>query len=399
MAVTVQGVEVSWDRVRDLFPLDPAITYLNHGGFGVVPIPVQRAQQRLRDEMDANPMAFFSRGVVDRIAHTRRHVAAFLGASGDGVALVPNASAATQLVLNAVDPGPGDEIVVTDHTYGATALAVDTIGERRGSHRSTVHIPLTADDDEIVGRLVAAVRPGRTRLVIVDHITSPTARLLPVARIAAAVHQHENVAVYVDGAHAPGMLALDVPAIGADFWVGNLHKWAFAPRPTAAFAVAPHWRERVVPLVVSWEQPQGFPAAVEFGGTLDYTAWLAAPTGLHLLRTLDPDRVRQHNVALVEYGQRVVGEALGLTPDELPHRTGPVSMRLIPLPDRLDEAAARELQSRLATEHRIEVALTKWPARRALRVSAQIYNRPADFDRLADAVATLTRQHPGSRAA
>jgi isopenicillin-N epimerase len=150
---------------------------------------------------------------------------------------------------------------------------------------------------------------------------------------------------------------------------------------------------------VSWEQAAGFPGAVEFGGTLDYTAWLAAPTGVHLLRTLGPDRLRQHNASLAEYGQRVVAAALGLDPAQLPDRSSPVSMRLIPLPARLDEAAARELHRRLAAEHRIEVALTAWPGGRGLRVSAQIYNQPADYDRLADAVATLTRGWSGSRAA
>jgi isopenicillin-N epimerase len=395
MAATVEGVEVTWERVADLFPLDPAITYLNHGGFGVVPIPVRRAQQRLRDEMDANPTAFFSRGVVDRIAHTRRHLATFLGADPDCTALVPNATAATQLVLNAVAPGPEDEVLLTDHGYGSTALAVAATG----TIPRTVAIPLTASDDEIVALLVDAVRPGRTRLAIVDQITSPTARLFPVARIAAALREHD-VPLFVDGAHAPGMLPFDVTALGADFWVGNLHKWAFAPRPTAAFSVAPHWRDRIRPLVVSWEQPTGLPGAVEFGGTLDYTAWLAAPAGVHLLRTLGPDRIRQHNVELVDYGQRVVGAALGLTPDELPNRSGPVAMRLIPLSeDQWDEPAVRELHRRLAAEYKIELALGRWPAGLGLRICAQIYNRPADYDRLAGAVATQAQPRSASRAA
>jgi isopenicillin-N epimerase len=395
MAATVEGVEVSWDRVADLFPLDPAVTYLNHGGFGVVPHPVRRAQQRLRDEMDANPMGFFSRGVVERIAHTRRHLATFLGADPDGTALIPNATAATQLVVNALALGPGDEVVLTDNGYGSAAFCVAA----SGATIRTVPIPLSAGDDDVVARVVEAVRPGRTRLAIVDHITSPTARVFPVARIAAALREHD-IPLFVDGAHAPGTLPLDVTALGADFWVGNLHKWAFAPRPTAAFVVAPRWRERIRPLAVSWEQPNGFPAAVEFGGTLDYTAWLAAPAGVHFLRTLGPDRVRQHNVELVEYGQRVVGAALGLTPAELPDRTGPVGMRLIPLAeDQWDEPAARELHRRLAAEHKIELAFARWPAGLGLRICAQIYNRPADYDRLAAAVATLARPRSGSRAA
>ncbi len=127
---TVEGVDVSWDRVRELFPLDPAVAYLNHGGFGVVPVPVRRAQQRLRDEMDANPMAFFNRGIIDRLPHTRRHLAGFLGADPDGTALVPNATAATQLVLNAVAPGRDEEIIMCDHGYGATALAVAAVCAR-----------------------------------------------------------------------------------------------------------------------------------------------------------------------------------------------------------------------------------------------------------------------------
>ncbi len=398
MAVSVEGVEISWDRVRDLFSLDPTVAYLNHGAFGAVPIPVQRAQQRQRDEMDANPMAFFGRGLVDRIAHTRRHLAGFLGADPAGTALVPNATAATQLALNAVAPGRGDEIILVDHGYGSTRINVDDLCSRRGASVQTVAVPLAAGDDEIVAALAAAVRPGRTRLAIVDQISSPTAKLFPVARIAAALRPH-GVPLFVDAAHVPGMLPVDVSAIGADFWVGNLHKWAFAPRPTAAFVVAPAWRDAVIPLAVSWEQATGFPISVEFAGTLDYTAWLAAPTGVHLLRTLGLDRVRQHNVELVEYGQQVVGAALGVEPADLPNRTGPVSMRLVPLPaGRLDEPGARALQERLATEFGCEVPVVVWRDLVGLRLSAQVYNRRSDYERLADAVAQLIRQ-PDARAA
>jgi isopenicillin-N epimerase len=395
---TVEGIEVSWDRLQELFPLDPAITYLNHGGYGVVPNPVRKAQLRLRDEMDANPMGFFTRGLVERIIHTRRHLAAFLGADPEGTALVANVSAATELVLDAVEPGAGEEILLTDHGYGTVALAAQALGARTGATVRTVHLDLTAGEDEVVAALVAAVRPGRTKLAVVDQVTSSTARLLPVARIGAALREH-GVAVFVDGAHAPGMLDLDVNALGVDFWAGNLHKWAFAPRSTAAFVVAPAWRERIRPAVVSWQQVAGFPAAVEYGGTLDYTAWLAAPAGVHLLRTLGAHRVREHNVRLVEYGQRTVGAALGLAAADLPNPTGPVSMRLVPLPPRLDDAVAHDLRQRLAAEYRIEVAVPVWPGGRALRICGQLYNRPADYDRLADAVATLSRRWSGPRAA
>src|SRR5689334_10824551 len=274
----IQGVEVSWDRVADLFPLDPDMAYLNHGAFGVVPVPVQRAQQRLRDEMESNPTAFFTRGLYDRLAHTRRHIASFLGADPDGCALVPNASAVTQIVFNTLGLSAGDEVLLTTHGYGAVRLAAGRLGLRVVD----AHFPVGATDDEVVAAIATAVNPGRTRLAIVDHVTSPTAMVLPVARIVAAMRER-GVPVMIDGAHVPGMLPVDVSAIGADFWVGNAHKWAFAPRPTALLVVARQHRDRVQPLVVSWQQPEGFPSAVEYGGTLDYTAWLAAPTGLHFL--------------------------------------------------------------------------------------------------------------------
>jgi isopenicillin-N epimerase len=382
-ASTIQGVEVSWDRVADLFPLDPDIAYLNHGAYGVVPIPVQRAQVRLRDEMEANPTAFFTRGLHERLAHTRQHVATFLGADPAGCALVPNVSAATQIVFGTLGLAPGDEVLLTTHGYGAVRLAAGRLGLRVVE----AHFPAGAVDDEVVAAVVGAAVPGRTRLAIVDHVTSPTAMVLPVARIAAALREL-GVPVMVDGAHAPGMLPVDVSAVEADFWVGNVHKWAFAPRPTALLVVAAQHRPTVYPLVVSWRQPAGFPEAVEHGGTLDYTAWLATPTGLHLLRTLGAERVRQHNADLAAYGQRVVGEALGTVP--VPGPWSPyVSMRLVRLPLTGGEGVAEQLRREIASELRCELPVVAWDGELFLRLGAQVYNRPGHYDRLAEGLPRL----------
>ncbi len=220
-----------------------------------------------------------------------------------------------------------------------------------------------------------------------------------------------DVLVMVDAAHGPGMLPVDVVGTGADFWLGNLHKWAYAPRPTALLAVAAEHRAGMRPLVVSWEQSLGFPRAQEFAGTLDYTPWLAAPAGVHLLRTLDAERVRAHNADLVEEGQRLVAASVAaLWPGpataaparallELARegRLGdpPVSMRVVPLPPDVaaDRAAAVDLRTRLATEHGVEVALDVWRGLPLLRLSAQIYNQIEDFDRLCRALAAV---HPAA---
>ncbi|MFI1989344.1 aminotransferase class V-fold PLP-dependent enzyme [Actinoplanes sp. NPDC020271] len=370
---------------RLLFSLDPAVSYLNHGSFGALPISVQRAQQRLRDEMDLNPMRFFGVGLLDRIVHTRRHLAAFLGADPDGSALTTNTTAAVSLVLQSAGLGPSDEVLLTDHTYGAVAMAVRRECRRTGATARTVAVPLGASGPEIISRVRIALRPGRTKLLIIDQVTSATATLLPVREIVAAARS-QGIPVFVDGAHVPGMVPVNVSEIGADFWVGNLHKWAWAPRGTSLLVVAPEWRRRIDPLVVSWEHDQGFPLSVEFQGTLDYSPWLSAPAAVFAMRTLGLEAIREHNVALAAYGQRVLGEALDLAPAELPDPGPGVSMRIVPLPAGLATTIpeAHALRQHIADKLAVETQVNAWGGRGLLRLSAQIYNRPEEYHHLAE---------------
>ncbi|MER7441027.1 aminotransferase class V-fold PLP-dependent enzyme [Micromonospora avicenniae] len=379
---------------RLLFSLDPAVSHLNHGSFGAVPISVQRAQQRLRDEMEANPLRFFTQGLVDRVAHTRRHLASFIGADPDGTALVSNATTGVAVVLQSLGLRPDDEILSTDHGYGAVALSIQRECRRTGATSRVLPVPLAATNEEVVQAVRDALRPGRTRLLVIDQLTSSTARLFPAAAIVAVAHEH-GVPVLVDAAHVPGMLPTTVASIGADFWVGNLHKWAFAPRASAVLVVAPQWRDRIEPLVVSWEQEAGFPDRLEWQATQDYTAWLAAPVGVFTLRSLGVDRVRAHNARLAAYGQRVVGDALGVAPELLPEPGGPeVAMRLIPLPPALATTidAARALQQHIAERLATEVAVMSWNGRGWLRLCGQVYNRADEYERLAVRLPPLLAQ-------
>jgi isopenicillin-N epimerase len=376
---------------RLLFTLDPAVSYLNHGSFGALPINVQRAQQRLRDEVESNPLRFYGTGLMDRIVHTRRHLATFLGADPDGSALVQNTTAAVSMILQSVRLGGNDEVLLTDHAYGAVALAVRRQCRRSGATARTVAVPMDARPDAVVSRIRAALRPGRTRLLVIDQLASATATLFPVREIVAAAKAHD-IPVLVDGAHVPGMLPVDVRSLGADFWVGNLHKWGWAPRGTALLHVSPAWRRRIDPLVVSWEQEQGFPLSVEFQGTIDYTTWLAAPAGIFTLRTLGLDVVRRHNAALAAYGQRVVGAALGLAPADLPHPGGPgVAMRVVPLPAGLATTPpeAQALRLHISDKLAVETAVNAWGGRGFLRLSAQVYNRPEEYHHLAQHLPAL----------
>ncbi|MEO3744735.1 aminotransferase class V-fold PLP-dependent enzyme [Plantactinospora sp. B5E13] len=380
---------------RLLFSLDAGVAQLNHGSFGAVPISVQRVQQRLRDETEANPMRFFTLGLVDRITHARRHLAGFLGSDPEGTALIPNATTGAAIVLQSLRLEPGDEVLCTDHGYGAVSLSIDREARRTGAVRRTLTVPLQATDEEVVEIVRAGLRPGRTKLLVVDHITSSTARLFPAAAIAATAGER-GVPVLVDAAHAPGMLPIGVDTIGADFWVGNFHKWGFAPRGTAALVVAPQWRRRIEPLAVSWQQDSGFPLSVEWQATQDYSAWLAAPVGIFTLRTLGIERVRAHNAELAAYGQWLVGQALGVAPADLPNPGGPmVSMRLLPLPAGLATtfADAVTLRERIADELGVDVAINAWNGRGWLRLSGQIYNRVEEYQRLAEALPALLARH------
>ncbi|GIJ45800.1 aminotransferase class V [Virgisporangium aliadipatigenens] len=380
---------------RLLFSLDPGVSHLNHGSFGAVPVPVQRAQQRLRDEMDANPMRFFTAGLHERVAHARRHLAAFLRTDSDGTepegsALVANATTAASIVLDTLRLKPGDEIVSTDHGYGAVSMAIARSCRESGAVSRVVPVPLVSRDEDVVDAVRAAVT-SRTRLVIIDQITSPTARVLPVRALIKAL-RGTGVAVFVDAAHAPGSVDA-VP--GADFWVGNLHKWAFAPRGTALLSVAERWRGRIRVPVVSWEDGTGFPGALEGIATTDYTGWLAAPVGLFVLRTLGVAAVRRHNADLAAYGQQVVGAALGLDPGALPEPGGddPIPMRIVPLPARTcpDYEATVALRQRISDELLAEVAINFWNGRGYLRLSGQVYNRAEEYERLAERLPALLR--------
>jgi isopenicillin-N epimerase len=295
---------------------------------------------------------------------------------------VRNATAAASTVLSCIGLAPDDEILVTDHTYGAVRIAAERWASAAGSRVVVAHVPLRASNDEVTAAVVDSVT-DRTRLTIVDHVTSPTARRMPLVTMLPALKER-GTDVFVDGAHAAGMLAVDLDRLGADFWAGNLHKWCCAPRGTAVLHVSAEHRGQMRPLVASWGEPAGFPESFNEVGTEDLTAWLAAPRALRLLDQLGFEKLRQHNAELAVHGQRVLAQELGLDPAGLP-RDPAVSMQLVPLPAGLastpDEAAA--LQSRIGDQIAVEVAVTSWDGQGFLRLSAQAYNSPADYARLA----------------
>lgn len=362
-------------------------THLNHGSYGAVPRAAQRRQQELRSEMDANPCAWFT-GLPERVAEARAHVAAYLAVRPEELALVPNASAGVTTVLDSVVTTPGAHIVTTSHAYGAVLEACHRAARRVGGGVTTVPLPLAAGPADVTARVGAALT-GRTALIVADQVTSASARLLPVGGLARLAACH-GVPLLVDGAHAPGLLARPVPELTDGFWVGNLHKWACAPRGTAALvARGPRARE-LRPLIDSWGYGLDFPARFDHVGTQDVTPWLAAESALGFVdRRYGWERVRRYSRELADYGERILADAFEAATGE-PARVDVASpagpMRLVRLPAGLagTPADAQTVRSFLAATLGIETAITSLDGRGYLRLSAHAYNTPDDYETTAE---------------
>jgi isopenicillin-N epimerase len=366
---------------RASWALAPDVLHLNHGSFGAVPRVVRAEQDRWRDIIESNPTGFLSRRLVEEFDVVRRSAAAFLHADPIGLVLAPNVTWSAAMVLASVPLEHGDEVLISDDTYVGVRAAARDACERTGARLIQAHIQARdfGDGDAITNAIEQALTP-RTKLAVIDHITSPSATLIDPASIVERC-QANGTAVLIDGAHAPGMLTLDVGRYGADFYAGVFHKWCCAPRGAAFLAVAPEWRERMRSPVPGSESDQAFPVGLEWWGATDYTGILSVPTALDLLRSVGVDRLRARNAALVNTGAAMVSQALGMEPAA----TSPISMVTLELPSRMstDAAGCSALRARIATELGAEVVVGIERGRTVLRLSAQAYNCEADYQQLA----------------
>lgn len=368
--------------VADLFEFDPGMTHLNHGAFGAVPRVVREAQDRARARVEAVPMRAFRDELPPAIAAAREHAAAFLGVPVDSAALVRNVSEGVAVALQALAIGRGDDVVMSSHGYPTLTMAVQARG---GSVRSA-DFGLAATTAEAVAALTDALTPD-TRLVVIDQITSPTALVLPVAEVAAAV---APIPVLVDAAHVPGALpGLDVAALGVAFWVGNLHKWAFTPRSAAVLWVDPRYRDRVRPLVTSWSHGKPYPASFDLPGTVDHSAWLAVPDAIDFWNGLGGWSQVERNADLLLRGADHVATELGTASQPSGIRHAPC-MRLVALPPGVAETkeGAEALWQQLYAAG-FAVPPVSFGGCGHVRVAAQAYNDEDDYARLAETLVSL----------
>jgi len=356
--------------VRDGFLLDPAVAYLNHGGYGACPRDVFEEYQRLQAELERGPTDFLGRrlaawssegdGSAGLLDSALEALAVFLGAAASDLVFVPNATSALNMVIRSLELAPRDEILTTAHEYGAIVRTWEFAGARL----------VVCEPEDLAERI-----GPRTRAVQVSHVTSPTALVVPVEEICAAAREAGALAI-VDGAHAPGQLDLDLGALGADVYAGNCHKWLSAPKGAGFLWARPEQQAWIAPRVVSW----GYHDDADFGerhgwaGTLDPAAYLSVPKAIEVHGTFDLVHMRD----LAEDAERRLRD-LGLP--RVPGTPAPF-MRAVELP----VGDAQAVWRRLYEVHRVEVPVYEWEGRRLLRVSIGPYNDAEDVDRLIEAL-------------
>ena len=391
MASTASNrVEFGHQRWAD-FRLAANVLHLNHGSFGTTPRVVLEAAERFRLQMEADGTRFFRDQLFDLIRGAVTRVAGFLGGRAEDCAFVENATQGLNAIIGSLRLGPGDELICLSQTYGAITNALRHHAERTGARIVTVDVPVPFTDPQpLLDAITAAISP-RTRLALFDHITSAGAVVLPIREMA-ALCRARGVPVAIDGAHAPGQIPLDVPALGVDWYVGNLHKWAFAAKGCAVLWCAPERQAALHPVAISHYLGQGFTAEFDYSGTRDNSAWLAAPAALDYFDALGPEAARAYNDALAREAADMLRDAWGS--DIAAARPFGASMASVRLPGTAgaDRDAARRLARALSEKHDIASAVTALDGGLWVRVSAQIYNELDDYRSLAEIAPRLARE-------
>ncbi|MCA1904422.1 MAG: aminotransferase class V-fold PLP-dependent enzyme [Cyanobacteria bacterium KgW148] len=365
------GLRCHWHLEKDCI-------FLNHGSFGATPIVVLEAQTDWQRQIERQPVAFMGESLLPLLARSLAVLGEFVGASPDHLVFVDNATTGINTILRSLTWHEGDKILTTNHVYGAVRKALQFIGDRYGVTVTEVAIPFP-------GNITAQqfLPDGDWDLLVIDHVTSPTALVFPIEEIIQSAHDR-GIPVLVDGAHAPGMIDLNLTALQADWYVGNCHKWLCSAKGCGFIYTSPKGQSVTHPLTISHDYGRGYQAEFSWTGTRDFSSWLALPRAIEFLQALGLAPLRRYNMGLIAQGGMVLAEALGI--GEI---TPPIGFMLtLPLPDRWQHYSAKTLHDWLWQEHRIEVPVIPWQDKLHIRISAQVYNELEEYKTLAQVLQT-----------
>jgi isopenicillin-N epimerase len=384
------------------FPLDPEVVFLNHGSFGSCPKVVLEKQQELRNRLERQPVQFMIRDLEELLNDARIALADFAGANHDDLVFVSNITSAANAVLRSLKFEPGDELLTTDHEYNACKNILDFVAERAGAKVVVAPVPFPISSPSQVTEALLAAVTNRTRIALVDHVTSQTGMVFPVNQIVQALAE-KGVDTFVDGAHAPGMLQLDLQDLGAAYYGGNCHKWLCSPKGAGFLYVRNDKQGDIHPTSISHgynrdaTESSAFCNEFFWQGTDDPTSFLCVPESLNFMNALlhgGWGELMKRNQELALFGQSEICNALGIAPPCPPEMVGAVA------PIKLTDSDSEEpvtflygspLQDNLLNPYRIEVPIIPWPSQpsRVIRISAQIYNTPEQYSHFAEALKQL----------
>ncbi|OCQ93285.1 penicillin epimerase [Oscillatoriales cyanobacterium USR001] len=381
--------------------LEKDITFLNHGAFGACPIPVLAAQTQFREQLEREPLRFVMREFEPLLDRARIKLAEFIGAGENELVFVPNATTGVNAVLRSLDFSPKDELLTTNQEYNACRNVIDFVANRTGAKIVVAQVPFPIESpQQVIEAIINCISP-RTKLALLDHVVSQTGLIFPIQQLVKELTNH-GIDTLVDGAHAPGMVALNLPEIGATYYTGNCHKWLCAPKGAGFLYVRPDRQEEIRPMIISHgansprTDKSRFQLEFDWMGTDDPSAYLSVPVAIEFMGSLLTggwEELREKNHKMAVAGRKVLVEKLGLSllcPDEM---IG--SMAVIALSDGDGEVVRKgglpPIQNDLWERFKIEVPVIPWPdaSKRLVRISAQVYNSLSQYEYLADALVEL----------
>ena len=379
-------------HIKDQFLLAPDVTFLNHGSFGATPKPVMEAYQNWQIRLENQPVKFLGREINELLSDARNALGSYLNVDADDLVFIPNATHGANIIARSLQLAPGDEVLSTNHEYGACDYAWEFACQKNGSHYIRQPIPLPIQSEEEIGKQFLKGLTQRTKVIYLSHITSPTALRLPVKQI--CNHARERgILTIVDAAHSPGQIPVDLQDIGADVIFGNCHKWMLSPKGAGFLYVRPEIQSLIEPLIVSW----GYHATAEIAsgsqfidylqwtGTHDPAAYLSVPAAIQFMQENDWDKVQQECHGLLRSAIERICELVEMEPLYPLDSDFYAQMGIAPLPN----SDLGLLKKRLYGEYKVEVPLIQWEDKQFIRISIQGYNFQEDIDILVSALEVL----------